>query len=91
MISLIVAWILIYLCVMKGIKSSGKVMYATATFPYVVTTIFLIRSITLEGAVEGLLYMINPDVSLPGSVGSFFTLVSCLKSTTAIMHGRARM
>ncbi|KAL6723128.1 hypothetical protein Aduo_018163 [Ancylostoma duodenale] len=61
-ISLIVAWTLIYLCVMKGIKSSGKVMYATATFPYIVTTIFLIRSVTLEGAMKGLWHMINPDL-----------------------------
>ncbi|CAJ0608789.1 unnamed protein product [Cylicocyclus nassatus] len=61
-ISLIVAWTLIYLCVMKGIKSSGKVMYATATFPYVVTTIFLIRSVTLDGAMKGLWHMINPDL-----------------------------
>ncbi|VDL69266.1 unnamed protein product [Nippostrongylus brasiliensis] len=61
-ISLIVAWTLIYLCVMKGIKSSGKVMYATATFPYLVTTIFLIRSVTLDGAMKGLWHMINPDL-----------------------------
>ncbi|KAJ1357993.1 hypothetical protein KIN20_016289 [Parelaphostrongylus tenuis] len=61
-ISLVVAWVLIYLCVMKGIKSSGKVMYATATFPYVVTTIFLIRSVTLDGAMRGLWHMINPDL-----------------------------
>nr|CDJ87077.1 Sodium:neurotransmitter symporter domain containing protein [Haemonchus contortus] len=61
-ISLIVAWFLIYLCVMKGIKSSGKVMYATATFPYLVTTIFLIRSVTLDGAMKGLWHMINPDL-----------------------------
>ncbi|VDM75034.1 unnamed protein product [Strongylus vulgaris] len=39
-------------------------MYATATFPYVVTTIFLIRSVTLDGAMKGLWHMINPDVSL---------------------------
>lgn len=26
LLSLIVAWVLIYLCVMKGIKSSGKVV-----------------------------------------------------------------
>lgn len=37
-------------------------MYLTATFPYVVTTVFLIRSSTLDGATDGLLYMLNPDV-----------------------------
>ncbi|TMS36290.1 hypothetical protein L596_003487 [Steinernema carpocapsae] len=62
-ISLVVAWILIYLCVMKGIKSSGKVMYITATFPYFVTTIFLIRSAMLEGAVDGLKHMITPNLT----------------------------
>ncbi|CAJ0947146.1 unnamed protein product, partial [Mesorhabditis belari] len=63
-ISLLCAWTLVYFCVMKGIKSSGKVMYATATFPYLVTTIFLIRSLTLDGAMEGLWYMINPDLEM---------------------------
>ncbi|VIO85870.1 Sodium:neurotransmitter symporter family protein [Brugia malayi] len=61
-VSLILAWVLIYLCVMRGIKSSGKVMYLTATFPYAVTTIFLIRSLMLDGAAEGLKYMMNPDL-----------------------------
>uniref|UniRef100_A0A915C8Z9 Transporter n=1 Tax=Parascaris univalens TaxID=6257 RepID=A0A915C8Z9_PARUN len=62
-VSLIFAWFLIYLCVMRGIKSSGKVMYLTATFPYIVTTIFLIRSAMLEGATDGLKYMLTPDLS----------------------------
>ncbi|VDK43714.1 unnamed protein product [Anisakis simplex] len=62
-ISLVVAWFLIYLCVMRGIKSSGKVMYITATFPYLVTTIFLIRSIMLDGATRGLKYMLTPDLT----------------------------
>ncbi|VDN60682.1 unnamed protein product [Dracunculus medinensis] len=61
--SLILAWFIIYLCVMRGIKSSGKVMYLTATFPYIVTTIFLIRAIALNGAIDGLKYLISPDLS----------------------------
>ncbi|KAI6215220.1 Transporter [Aphelenchoides besseyi] len=60
---LVLAWTLIYLCVMKGIKSSGKVMYITATFPYLVTTIFLFRSAALDGAVDGLVYMFTPDLT----------------------------
>lgn len=62
-ICLVFAWIMIYLCVMKGIKSSGKVMYVTATFPYVVLTAFMFRSILLPGATDGLQYMITPDLS----------------------------
>lgn len=38
-------------------------MYITATFPYLVTTIFLFRSATLEGAMDGLIYMFTPDLT----------------------------
>ncbi|PAV87047.1 hypothetical protein WR25_12702 [Diploscapter pachys] len=63
LIFLCLGWLLVYLCVNKGIKSSGKVMYVTATFPYVVTTIFLVRSSMLEGAGEGLAHMFRFDGS----------------------------
>jgi SNF family Na+-dependent transporter len=38
-------------------------MYVTATFPYLVLTAFMFRSILLPGAMDGLKYMITPDVS----------------------------
>lgn len=44
--------------------SEFQAVYVTATFPYVVLTIFLIRGLTLEGATDGLLYLFTPDVSL---------------------------
>ena len=37
------AWIINYLCLMKGIKSSGKVVYVTATLPYIILFILFIR------------------------------------------------
>lgn len=54
----IMSWTIVFLAVSKGVESSGKVMYVTATFPYVVLTIFLVRGLTLDGAVDGLKYVV---------------------------------
>ncbi|XP_041657073.1 sodium- and chloride-dependent betaine transporter-like [Cheilinus undulatus] len=60
---LILSWVICYFCVWKGIKSAGKAAYFTATFPYVMLFILLIRGITLPGARDGIIYYLYPDVS----------------------------
>lgn len=47
---LFVAWVAVFLVIVKGVKSSGKFSYFLAIFPYVVILILLIRAATLEGA-----------------------------------------
>ncbi|XP_072023951.1 LOW QUALITY PROTEIN: sodium- and chloride-dependent neutral and basic amino acid transporter B(0+)-like [Amphiura filiformis] len=57
---LLLAWLIVFLCLAKGIKSSGKVVYFTATFPYIVLFILLIRGLTLPGFKDGIIFFITP-------------------------------
>lgn len=57
---LICAWILVYFAIWKSIKSSTKIRYFTASFPFVLIVILLGRAITLEGAEKGLQFFFRP-------------------------------
>ncbi|XP_030214771.1 sodium- and chloride-dependent GABA transporter ine isoform X1 [Gadus morhua] len=57
---LLVAWAIVYLCIFKGVKSTGKVVYFTALFPYFVLFALLINNVQLPGAVNGIIYFLTP-------------------------------
>uniref|UniRef100_A0A674ND66 Transporter n=1 Tax=Takifugu rubripes TaxID=31033 RepID=A0A674ND66_TAKRU len=60
---LLLAWILCFLCIANGVKLTGKVVYFTATFPYVMLVVLLVRGLTLPGAKDGLMYYLYPKPS----------------------------
>ncbi|XP_048375484.1 sodium-dependent serotonin transporter [Sphaerodactylus townsendi] len=52
---------IVYFSIWKGVKTSGKVVWVTATFPYAVLFILLIRGATLPGAWRGVVYYLKPQ------------------------------
>uniref|UniRef100_A0A0R3RY79 EXPERA domain-containing protein n=1 Tax=Elaeophora elaphi TaxID=1147741 RepID=A0A0R3RY79_9BILA len=58
----IITWCVYYLYRSFDIQLPRSVMFVTATFPYAITTAFMVRSLLLDGATEGLKYMMNPDL-----------------------------
>ncbi|XP_071091425.1 sodium- and chloride-dependent glycine transporter 2-like [Haliotis cracherodii] len=62
------SWVVVFLCLMKGIRSVGKVVYVTALVPFILLTVLLIRSCMMPGAGEGILYFLRPDFSRLASV-----------------------
>jgi solute carrier family 6 amino acid transporter-like protein 5/7/9/14 len=57
------AWVLCFCCLIKGIKSSGKVVYFTATFPYFVLIALFCFGIVQPGAMNGIKWYLTPDWS----------------------------
>ncbi|KAL1245722.1 Sodium- and chloride-dependent GABA transporter [Trichinella spiralis] len=62
-LALFVAWALCYFAIFKGIKWTGKVLYVTALFPYVILLVLFFRGVTLPGAGNGIYFYLAPDFS----------------------------
>ncbi|XP_060564874.1 sodium-dependent proline transporter-like [Ruditapes philippinarum] len=60
-IILLLVWLMVFYCCVKGIRSLAKVAYFTASFPFLVLLILLVRGMTLEGHEIGIKYYTEPD------------------------------
>jgi solute carrier family 6 amino acid transporter-like protein 5/7/9/14 len=57
---LLVSWVCVYVSIVKGIKTSGKLSYIFAIVPYIILVALLSFALTLEGSWNGIKYFINP-------------------------------
>ncbi|XP_062291437.1 sodium-dependent neutral amino acid transporter B(0)AT1-like [Scomber scombrus] len=62
-VCLLAAWTVVGICCIRGISSTGKAVYITAILPFIVLAIFLIRGLTLKGALSGIKFLFTPDVN----------------------------
>ncbi|XP_073171761.1 sodium-dependent serotonin transporter isoform X2 [Lepidochelys kempii] len=58
---LLLIFTIVYFSIWKGVKTSGKVVWVTATFPYIILFILLVRGATLPGAWRGVVFYLKPD------------------------------
>lgn len=60
-VSLAVIWTLMYLCIFKGVRLVGKIVLWTVPIPWMMLIILMIRGLTMEGAIQGLEYYLEPN------------------------------
>ncbi|HOO57344.1 MAG TPA: sodium-dependent transporter [bacterium] len=63
LLGLFLCWACVFFCIIKGVDSVGKVVMLTVPVPVAILVIFIIRGVTLPGAVDGLAYYLTPDFS----------------------------
>ncbi|XP_060700115.1 solute carrier family 6 member 4b [Hemiscyllium ocellatum] len=61
LLCLFVIFTIVYFSLWKGVKTSGKIVWVTATLPYLVLFILLIRGATLPGAWRGVVFYLKPN------------------------------
>ncbi|XP_021339166.1 uncharacterized protein LOC110440421 isoform X2 [Mizuhopecten yessoensis] len=89
---LMLAWLIVFVCLVKGIRTSGKVAYCVVTFPYIIIFALLIRAFMMEGYMQGIKFYVTPKwerLKEPGvwadaAVQVFFSLSACMGGLTTL-------
>ncbi|KAI1722524.1 sodium:neurotransmitter symporter family domain-containing protein [Ditylenchus destructor] len=82
------AWVITALVLFRGVKWIGKVAYFTATAPYIIIAILFVRSVTLDGAIEGMnFYLLKPDFSTLWDLASWRAAATHVSYSLSIGFG----
>uniref|UniRef100_H3DB51 Transporter n=2 Tax=Tetraodon nigroviridis TaxID=99883 RepID=H3DB51_TETNG len=89
---LLLAWVICYFCIWKGVRSTGKAVYVTATFPFLMLAVLLVRGLTLPGAFLGIKHYLYPNITrladpqvwTDAGTQIFFSYAVCLGCLTTL-------
>ncbi|NIA06157.1 MAG: hypothetical protein GWP14_00710 [Actinobacteria bacterium] len=59
--ALVITWLAMYFCIFRGVRMVSKVVMWTVPLPFLMLLILTIRGLTLNGAMQGLEYYLEPD------------------------------
>uniref|UniRef100_A0A1I7XZU2 Transporter n=1 Tax=Steinernema glaseri TaxID=37863 RepID=A0A1I7XZU2_9BILA len=60
---MVVAWLIVYFALWKGITEAKHFMYFCAICPYFILLVLLLRGVTLPGAWQGVSYFLTPKMA----------------------------
>lgn len=58
-----ITWVAMYLCICRGVRFVGKIVWLTVPLPWIMLLILAVRGLTLEGSLQGLAFYLNPTWS----------------------------
>jgi len=87
LLCLFLSWVILYFCVWRGLKWTSKVVYFTASFPLLMLFILLIRGITLDGAMDGIIFYLKPDLSKINNLQTWLDAASQVFFSYAVVKG----
>ncbi|XP_070198562.1 uncharacterized protein [Littorina saxatilis] len=61
---LLLCWVIVFFCLVKGIKTAGKVSYVVVLIPYIAILVLLIRSVSMTGSSDGIHFYTTPKWEL---------------------------
>ncbi|KAK3594648.1 hypothetical protein CHS0354_003571 [Potamilus streckersoni] len=83
----LLSWGIVFVCLVRGIYSAGKVSYFVVIVPFVILIILLIFAMMVDGHLEGIKFFVTPDWNRLWSPGMWSDAVSQVFFSLSAMKG----
>ncbi|KAL3878283.1 hypothetical protein ACJMK2_030648 [Sinanodonta woodiana] len=83
----LLSWGIVFICLVRGIYSAGKVAYVVVIVPFVILIILLIFAMMVDGHLEGIKFFVTPDWNRLWSPGMWSDAASQAFFSLSVMSG----